>query len=402
MLDISGQENFGQALTMLTSRQTLRDDFFKEALRSLIADSKFSSNVSISELHIDAVVRSGLGPIFFHLLAGSGNLSEIDKQMKLKASDITARILTAEQFQNVARVIELLLSRDVDIIVLKGTSFALKYYPEPHLRTMGDIDLLLSPDKISSAEEALVNDGFEKSRTLAGVNYDEHIHSAPLFHPDRKIWIELHRRILPAHFPASQENPLNLKQLEKHLEDAQVGPQVVRRFRPEFELFYLASSWCFDLTNGVNPGLRRGLVDCALLLKSAAKRFDWDSILRWSKNTLAGASLYILLSYLVRCSVYNDGEKICNALRCQQNFVNSKSLELIHRRLEKHLVGFEEFGPLFTSNVTTSLMDALIRKNAAWKNLLAIPGSIMFPRREPRRFQLRYQLGRLGTAFKLE
>lgn len=402
MLDISGHENCGQALAMLTSRQTIRDGFFKEALRSLMSDIKLPSNVSVSEPHIDAVVRSGLGPIFFHLLARSGNLSEIDKQMKLKASDITARILTAEQFRNVGRVLELLSERNVGVVVLKGASFALKYYPEPHLRTMGDIDLLLSPDEISLAEQALADEGFRKVHDRASVNYDEHIHSAPLFHPNRKIWIELHRRLLPAGFPASQEDPLNLKQVEIYLEDAQVGAHVVRRFRPEFELFYLASSWCFDLTNGVNPGLRRGLVDSTLLLKSAGKNINWENIIRWSKDTLAGASLYVLLSYLVRCNVYDDSEEVCKSLRRQQNYVNSRSLDLIHRRLEKHLVGFEEFGPLFTANITTSVMDALIRKDTAWKNLLAIPGSILFPRREPRRFQLRYQLDRLGTALKLQ
>lgn len=363
-------------------------------------DTDFSVDVPMSAQDIDAVIRSGLGPVFYHLLARSGVASEIDKQMKLKAADITARVLTAEQFRNITRTINTLRYDDIDIVILKGTSFALNYYPEPHLRTMGDVDFLLPPEKISASEQALVSDGFQKTQPQPGFDYDKHIHSAPLFHPERKIWIELHRSLLPTHFPSSQESPLNLDTIEINTQQAYLGPHVVHRFRPEFELLYLANGWCFDLTHGISPGLRRGLVDCTLLLKCAEQHMDWDTVLRWSKDTLAGACLSVLLSYLVRCGVYVDDRRICDSLHQHQDYVNSRTLGIMHRRIEKHLVFFEAFGPVFTSRVTASLFDALIRKNAAWKNLLAIPGSILFPRREPRRYQLRYQLSRLRNALK--
>lgn len=361
-----------------------------------------SADVPISAQEINSLIDTGLGPIFYHLLARSGAASEIDKQMKLKSSDMTARVLTAEQFEGVNRVIDTLLTRDIDVVILKGTSFALNYYPEPHMRTMGDIDILLSPEKISAAEQALVDEGFQKTQGQPGFDYDKHIHSPPLFHPERKIWIELHRRLLPARFPSSQESPLNLHRAEKYIQETHVGPHVVHRFQLEFDLLYLANSWCFDLTGGLHPGLRRGLVDCTLLLKSVELHFDWDTVLRWSKDTLAGACLYVLLSYLVRCDVYLDSDQICASLHRQQNYINSRSLDIIHHRIEKHLGTFDQSGSILTTNITTSVIDALIRKNAAWKNILAIPGSILFPRREPRRFRLGYQMGRLGSVMKLK
>ena len=385
---------------MGTINRNPRHNFFKEALRSLMHDTDFSTDVPMSAQDIDTVIRSGLGPVFYHLLARSGVASEIDRHMKLKAADITARVLTAEQSQNIIRTIETLRINDVDVVILKGTSFALNFYPEPHLRTMGDVDLLLPPEKITASEQALVNDGFQKKEPQPGFDYDKHIHSAPLFHAERKIWIELHRSLLPTRFPSSQESPLNLDAIKMNIQQTNFGPHVVHRFRPEFELLYLANGWCFDLTRGIGPGLRRSLVDCTLLLKIADPHMDWDTVLRWSKDTLSGACLLVLLSYLVRSGVYADHRNICESLLRNQNYVTSLTLRIMHSRIEKHLVLFEAFGPVLTSRVTASLFDAMIRKNAAWKNILAIPGSILFPRREPRRYQLRYQLDRLGNAMK--
>ena len=71
---------------------------------------------------------------------------------------------------------------------------------------------------------------------------------------------------------------------------------------------------------------------------------------------------------------------------------------LMHKRIEKHLVNLCAFGPMASPTTTSSLFDALIRKEAAWKNLLAVPGNILFPRREERRFELSYQISRIRSA----
>ena len=40
-------------------------------------------------------------------------------------------------------------------VLLKGVATALQYYAAPHLRTMGDIDLLVTADERSAAEAEL-------------------------------------------------------------------------------------------------------------------------------------------------------------------------------------------------------------------------------------------------------
>ncbi len=367
-----------------------------EALKSLTTGSQFSADISVTAQDIDDLIRSGLGPVFYHVLNGGERLADIDNEMRLKASDITSRVLSAEQFRNIEAVMGLLQSIDVEPILLKGTSFAARYYPEPHLRIMGDVDLLLPAHRIDEAQDVLVRDGFKKSKPALGMDYEAHIHSAPLFHPDRNVWVELHRRLIPDSFPPSQESPLNLTSVDDEVIATSLGELDVRCFRTEFELVYLAAGWCFDLKNGFgNPGLQRSLFDCALALKTGGDELNWDDIIKWSNKTLLGASLYVLLSFLKRIGVFADSENRCEILGKQQDYVNALSLRLMHGRIEKHLVHFGGYGRLTSPSTTSNMFDVLIRKHAAWRNLAAVPGNILFPRREPQRFDRNYQIGRL-------
>jgi len=370
-----------------------------EALTSLMTGAQFNADISVTAQDIDDFVRSGLGPIFYRVLKRSERLAEIDTDMKLKASDLTSRAISAEQFINVGTVIELLQSNDIDPVLLKGASFATRYYPEPHLRVMGDIDLLLPQDRISEAQNILMRKGFEKLEPVPGMDYETHIHSAPLFHPDRNFWVELHRSLLSETFSASQEMPLDLSTVDDEVESFDLGELHAKRFRTEFELVYLAAGWCSDLTHGfAKTGLQRSLFDCTLILKTGEDRLNWNDILKWSNATLLGASLYILLSFLKRIGVFADSDNHCEVLGRQQNYVNAVSLRLMHNRIERHLVRFGSYGRLASPFTTSNMFDALIRKNAAWRNLAAVPGNILFPRREPRRYELNYQVSRLQSA----
>ncbi len=360
--------------------------------------AEFSADISVTDDDVDDLVRSGLGPIIYHVLQRNDRVAEIDKEMKLKASDITSRVMSAAQFENVEAVIELLHSIDVEPILLKGASFASRYYSEPHLRIMGDVDVLIPADSIDDAQNTLLRDGFEKLTSAPSMDYETHIHSAPLFHPDRKIWIELHRCLLPISFSPSKEVPLDLSSIDREIESMSLGALNVKHFRAEFELVYLAAGWCFDLTHSFgSPGLRRGLFDCAMILKTGEDRLNWDEILAWSNGTLLGGCLYLLLSLMKRIGVFADSDNVCEILGRQQHYINAVSLRLMHERIEQHLIHFGGYGRFASPFTVSNMFDALIRKNGAWRNLAGISTNILFPRREPRRFEVNYQIERLQS-----
>lgn len=82
---------------------------------------------------------------------------------------------------------ELLTENTIPYVILKGVASA-SYYPNPILRTMGDVDFLLHPSDMSRTASLLESIGFEKA-----VDDDEGgIHIA--FHRDNSTW-EMHRSI---------------------------------------------------------------------------------------------------------------------------------------------------------------------------------------------------------------
>lgn len=375
--------------------------FFAEALGSLMTGADFGAEILVSARNIDQIIQAGLGPVFYRLMQKSDIAQKIDPEQKLRASDITSRFLTAEMLENIESIIGQLQDHDIDPVILKGVSFATRYYEEPHLRVMADIDLLLPRRQIRAAEQLLLQDGYVTESPAPDIDYSEHIHSAPLFHPDRKLWFELHRSLINSQFASSREAPLDLSDPEPQIERFQLGAISVRRFRPEFELLYLATGWCFDLTGSFGrPGLQRGLVDGTLILKTCGDKLDWDLLLRWSAGTFSGACLYVLLSFLKQVGAFPDRENVCQALAESQHFVNATNLNIMHGFVERHLVRFENYGRYLTRPTIGNLFAALLQKEPAWKNLLAVPGNILFPRHETRRYNPQYHFGRIRSVLK--
>lgn len=58
------------------------------------------------------------------------------------------------------RLLNLLEENDIPCVILKGCAAAI-YYPEPHLRAMGDVDILVQHDKFESAMAILESNGYE-------------------------------------------------------------------------------------------------------------------------------------------------------------------------------------------------------------------------------------------------
>lgn len=77
----------------------------------------------------------------------------------------------------------------IPYLVLKGYASA-AYYPEPILRAMGDIDILVSSSEIEIADRALNTIGFFTNEPLDG--YNKHIH----YKSNDGLILELHRDIV--------------------------------------------------------------------------------------------------------------------------------------------------------------------------------------------------------------
>lgn len=82
---------------------------------------------------------------------------EYRETLKKKVSVVIANNMRVNY--NHAELHELLSSNNVPYVVLKGCASA-SYYPEPTLRTMGDVDFLVSPNDVEKVDELLKAEGF--------------------------------------------------------------------------------------------------------------------------------------------------------------------------------------------------------------------------------------------------
>ena len=223
-----------------------------------------------------------------------------------------------------------------------------------------------------------------------------HHHAPPLHHPDMDLWVELHTGLLPPSAEAFGEAPLDLSGIEQHQTSSQFRGQRVARLSPEFEIAYLAVGWCRNLTTEFGRlGLQIPLIDAAYLLNGVGERLDWERIIGWSKGTVTGASIYILISYLHRHGTFADPHRILPALSGAQNHVGPRSASFIHGILDRHLLDDRLPERPLSVHVVGNIFDAMIARRPFWCNWLSVPASVLFPRREKRRFQLRYHWDRL-------
>lgn len=374
---------------------------FVELLRTVATGEQFSADIEISPSEIDGFIHAGLGPLLYSELDRAGLLECRDPSQRLRAAAMTARVLTRELIDNACDIVDMLRGAGIPVVVLKGVSFATRYYGEPHLRVMGDLDLLLTSGETGEAENLLIANGFKAEPPPATLDYDRHIHSAPLFSSRRQLWVEPHRRLIPDSFEASQEAPLNIRQAKQHLDDITLGRCQVAAFSTPFEVVYLATGWYRDLAYGFDHARsQRGLVDLAVMLRSTGDRMNWEPILRWSHGTQTGACLYFMLSFLVRLGVYADSEGICRQLRQGQPGINFLVTAIIHDRLEKHVLTFGKFGRFARASTNQQLFSTLIRKRPAWRNLLSTPWDLAFPPDHANRYELRRLVRRLSKLVR--
>ncbi len=110
-------------------------------------------------LAISAIVL-GLAPLL-HWRLGEWNLSLEPRAMaKLAAARETARQQRAALDAQLETILSALAARRIHPLLLKGSYLAASVYPEPHLRQMNDIDILVQPDDLTATENALTALGY--------------------------------------------------------------------------------------------------------------------------------------------------------------------------------------------------------------------------------------------------
>jgi len=144
--------------------------------------------LALAELHRAA-------PLLQACLSNSGVCPpEYGRRLAERTRDAAMHSLA--QGSGLVRVITQLRAAGFDPVALKGVVLAFHAYPQPQLRSLRDIDLLLPPDQVEHAQEHLLASGDYQRARWAG-HYDAgHSHQLPeILDRETGLVIELHHRL---------------------------------------------------------------------------------------------------------------------------------------------------------------------------------------------------------------
>ena len=128
-------------------------------------------------------------PLLFSVSDGQLQVKLTPEQYAEQSEDFFRYAIAGTQnFAEHSELHELMTANDIPYVVMKGFASAM-YYPEPSLRSMGDVDFLVRPEDLEKAGKALESVSF----TIDHGEEDENKHIAYHRNP-MSIW-ELHRTV---------------------------------------------------------------------------------------------------------------------------------------------------------------------------------------------------------------
>lgn len=138
----------------------------------------------------------GVGPLLHHQLAGdSAAPDELRNWLAQQAEFNTQRV--ARMQTELAQILAAFAAQNVPLMPLKGAILAARVYPDPGLRPMADLDVLVHPVNFEAATRLLIQLGYAK--TTAHRKHTEFVRpenrrvvSAEFEHPDNPRTVELH------------------------------------------------------------------------------------------------------------------------------------------------------------------------------------------------------------------
>lgn len=257
-------------------------------------------------------------------------LYAVDKN-KLYRESYFASYFVNEKFDKLAEYLKAILDNNkIDHIFLKGFHLR-KLYPLPHLRQMGDIDILVKPEDYDIAKNTMIENGAKL------VHENE-------YHADfsiNKLNVEIHKHLLSSNQQGEYDGYFN-----NPFEHSIKIDNHTFELKKQFNLIYLLTHYAKHLRNGA--GIRE-LCDFYLLFKT--NDYDVNNIYEIFKlenqekyiDTIFSALKYIfnfekyqftynddielILSYCLDCGIHGFGEQ---SERAKIEFTKTKENKFIY------------------------------------------------------------------------
>jgi len=368
-------------------------------LRAAATDDDQLSLETFNEAQIRWSIETGLGPLLYRLAKRDPGTSSSPFKPLLLSADLTARVLSRELLEAMGEIIDACRVHGNHLTLLKGISICEQFYPQPHLRLMRDIDFLVDETAYASVESTLMECGYRRDASLPNSFYESHHHGIPMFHPSKRIWVEIHTSLVPPTLALAKDRVFSREHIESQRRSSEFCGRDVDRLSNELQIVYIATHGIEELrrVGGVVP-----LLDLVYLLKQTRGELDWERLLDWLQDSRAATYLFVMLSWLARFDLISVDRSVLNKLSTIQASFGRLDLKIAHRLIDDYIVKGRQYGRILTSHNLAIVWETLLSPRPVSGKLLLLPWNIMFPPGNALRFSPSFQFRRIRSALRLK
>jgi len=328
---------------------------------------------AFEERQIRWAIDTGLGPLLFQTTKADPRANLSPLWPLLKSADLTAQMLTGEQLDVMGEIIDACVAEGHVLTLLKGISVCDQHYPAAHLRTMRDIDFLVENQALPSVESTLKKLGY-RQQSERSESYVNHHHSMPLFHPGKRIWVEVHRGLVSPVRKISSAKAFSAQNIKTQLVPSEFQGKKVTRLSAELQLVYIACHWAhsLDVIGGMSP-----MLDIIYLLRNTKDTFNWDRMLGWMDDSLTCTRLYLMLTYLHKYQLISIDPEILRELFLRQRSFGTINLKLLHAFMDCYVVDGRPFGWLLSFRNLHIFCQTLLLPGPPIRNFMMAPKNLL-------------------------
>lgn len=242
------------------------------------------------------VERAGLGGLLHTLIGNIRPGIPSDVRHALEQAFYRTAAANARALHQLAGLAPALKIAGVPVLLLKGAALANALYPDPALRPVGDIDLLVRRSDVPACRQALLERGYCPQRPPERPGSVLAHHNEELFQPPHpyEVPVEVHWHLLDVPYYMSK---VDVEWFWDHSEALSLAGQRLQSLTPEANLLYLSAHL------GLHHQFRGllWLLDLALLVVRERERLDWARIADLAQSSELLTVLRATLDRLADC-----------------------------------------------------------------------------------------------------